>query len=192
MIDTERSEKMSNLTKTAIRTALIKLLNENPINRITVKDIVRECGINRNTFYYHYEDLPSLLEEIINNEADRIIGQYTELGSMEECFDFIIGFAMENRKVVLHIHNSANREIYERYLWRVCEHAVTSFVNRTLSEDVVSDEDRKIIIKHYKCLCYGQAMDWLDSGMRNDVKADFHRFCELKREFGDPVVNQKI
>ena len=42
-----------------------RLLNEKPVNKITVKDIAETCGINRNTFYYHFQDIPGLLEEIM-------------------------------------------------------------------------------------------------------------------------------
>ena len=52
---------MPNFTKMAIKATFIKLLNERPLNRITVKDIVEECGVNRNSFYYHFEDIPALL-----------------------------------------------------------------------------------------------------------------------------------
>ena len=41
---------MPNFTKMAIKASFIKLLNERPLNQITVKDIVLDCGINRNTF----------------------------------------------------------------------------------------------------------------------------------------------
>ena len=41
-------------TKRAIRNSFIRLLNERPVSQITVKDIVEDCGINRNSFYYHY------------------------------------------------------------------------------------------------------------------------------------------
>ena len=44
---------MPTFTKKAIEIALFKLLNEKPLSKITVKDIVEECGINRNSFYYH-------------------------------------------------------------------------------------------------------------------------------------------
>ena len=47
---------MTNLTKKAIKESFISLLNERPYNKITVKDIVDGCGINRNSFYYHYHD----------------------------------------------------------------------------------------------------------------------------------------
>ena len=52
---------MRNSTKTAIKEAFMTLLNKKPFDKITVKEIVEECGINRNTFYYHYEDIYDLL-----------------------------------------------------------------------------------------------------------------------------------
>jgi len=43
--------------RNAIMESVLRLLEERPLNKITVKDIVDECGINRNTFYYHFEDI---------------------------------------------------------------------------------------------------------------------------------------
>ena len=42
---------MASFTKKAICQSFIKLLSERPIDKITVKDIVDDCGIARNTFY---------------------------------------------------------------------------------------------------------------------------------------------
>ena len=64
---------MTTRTRKAIMDSCIKLLNERPVNKISVKDIVEDCGINRNTFYYHFCDLPSLIEAITQEEADQII-----------------------------------------------------------------------------------------------------------------------
>ena len=69
---------MPNFTKQAIKASFIKLLNERPLNQITVKDIVEDCGINRNSFYFHFADLPALLEEVIMEQADNIIMIYTD------------------------------------------------------------------------------------------------------------------
>ena len=41
---------MPNFTKQAIKAAFLKLLNEQPLNKISVRSIVEECGINRNSF----------------------------------------------------------------------------------------------------------------------------------------------
>ena len=62
-----------NLTKNAIMTSLVKLLNEKPLDKITVKDIVEDCGINRNTFYYHYHDIYDPLKDIFNIETKKAL-----------------------------------------------------------------------------------------------------------------------
>ena len=49
---------MSAYTKQAIKNSFLKLLNDRPLNQVTVKAIVEDCGINRNTFYYHFTDIP--------------------------------------------------------------------------------------------------------------------------------------
>ena len=49
---------MAGFTKEIIIQTLLELLNEKPLAKITVKDIVERCGVNRNTFYYHFRDIP--------------------------------------------------------------------------------------------------------------------------------------
>lgn len=56
---------MANFTSRAIKQTFIELLEQRPLKDITVKDIVETCGINRNSFYYHFQDLPALIEEIV-------------------------------------------------------------------------------------------------------------------------------
>ena len=56
---------MPSSTRKIIMDSLMKLLDERPLSHISVKDIVEECGINRNTFYYHYQDIPALLEGLL-------------------------------------------------------------------------------------------------------------------------------
>ena len=107
---------MPNFTKKAIKDSMKKLLNERPLNQITVKDIVEDCGINRNSFYYHFEDMPSLIEEIVIEEVDNIINEYPEIDSLEKCIDVAFEFAMKNKRAAMHIYNSANRSIFEHYL----------------------------------------------------------------------------
>ncbi|MFK4169645.1 TetR/AcrR family transcriptional regulator [Paenibacillus lautus] len=54
-------------TKMVIKESLLKLLTERSINKVTVTDICREAGINRNTFYSHYANQFELLSTIEND-----------------------------------------------------------------------------------------------------------------------------
>ena len=55
---------MSDITKRAIGASLKNLLREKKLNKITVQDIADDCGINRQTFYYHFQDINDLVEWI--------------------------------------------------------------------------------------------------------------------------------
>ena len=56
----ERS--MASGTKDALADALRSMMMVKPIDKVTVKDIVEICGVNRQTFYYHFDDVDDLLE----------------------------------------------------------------------------------------------------------------------------------
>lgn len=172
---------MPDFTKKAIRNSFVKLLNDKPLKQITVKDIVDDCGVNRNTFYYHFQDIPQLIETIIKEDADRIIMNYTSVTSIENCLEAIISFALENKKAVLHMYQSINRDIYEQYQWRVCDHVVVTYMGEFLDGRNVSESDKKLLISYIKCLCFGIVIGWLNTGMQDDIQADIHRLCELKQ-----------
>lgn len=181
---------MANFTKRAIKDTFIKLLNERPLSRITVKDIVETCGINRNSFYYHYHDIPSLIEEIVTEEADRIISEYRTLDSLEMGFNAAIDFANRNRRAIMNIFKSVNRDIFEQYLWKVCDYIVESFFKTVFAEHPVSDEDREIITGFYRDQCFGMVIDWLRGGMKEDVHEKIHRICELQEGFIEEMIRR--
>ena len=172
---------MANFTKKAIRASFIKLLNEKPLTQITVRDIVEDCGVNRNTFYYYYQDLPQLIESIVNEDAERMIREHPAVESLEDCINAALSFALENRKAVMHIYHSVNRDIYEQYQWRVCEHVVTIYVDGILAGRQISAEDRKVIIDYLKSVCFGIIIGWLETGMQEGIQSRFQRIFELKQ-----------
>ena len=106
---------MSGQTRIAIRDAFLKLLSERPLSKITVRDITNECGINRNSFYYHYPDIPTLIEEIFSEELSRIIREHPNISSLEDCVITAANFASQNRQVIRHIYSSSNKG-YQSYL----------------------------------------------------------------------------
>ena len=183
---------MANFTKKAIKDTFIELLNERPLSQITVKDIVEKCGINRNSFYYHFHDIPSLIEEIVTEEADRIVAEYRNLDSLEMSFNAAIDFAKKNRRAILNIFKSVNRDIFEQYLWKVCDYIVVSFCKTVFAEHPVSEEDRDTIIQFYKAQCFGMVIDWLRSGMKADVHHKIHRICELQKGMLEEMVRRSI
>ena len=160
---------MPNFTKRAIKESFWKLLNEQPLTQISVREIVEECGINRNSFYYHFQDIPSLIEEIVMDAANALIQQHPSITSIDEGVEAAFRFTLENKKAILHICNSVNRNIYEQYLMRICEYVVTTYFDTVFEKDIVSKSNRDIMILFTKCELFGLSIDWINTGMQDDA-----------------------
>ena len=170
---------MPNFTRIAIKNAFVKLLALKPLNKISVKDIVEECGINRNSFYYHFQDVPALLESIVMEEMDKIIADYSPRDPIEKCLKAAMSYAEENRNMALHVYRYMDRELFEGYLWRVCEHIVSAYTDNEFQKLDVSEQDRSMINYLYKCECFGIAVDWLNNGMQSTGQEEVERVCSF-------------
>ena len=170
---------MASFTKKAIVQTFLKLLDDRPLNQITVKDIVEACGINRHSFYYHFEDLPSLLEEILKDEADRIINEHASVSSLEDCLCVAIDFALKHKRAVMHTYGATNRALYEQYLDRVSQYVVSEYVNMKFKEIPADPADKELLIHFFKCILIGGALDWIADGMRYDIRQHVRRLCLL-------------
>ena len=97
---------MAAFTKLVIMRVFENLLSVKPLEKITVKDITDQCGISRNTFYYHYQDIYQVFKAYIDY-------------SLEEIFKFL---QQENEKDQDHICEKAveflenHRTIFENIL----------------------------------------------------------------------------
>ncbi len=60
--------------------ALISLLDEKAFDYITVKEICKKAGVNRSTFYLHYENTVDLLEEAIEYTNEQFLSYFSDSG----------------------------------------------------------------------------------------------------------------
>ncbi len=160
---------MPNFTKRAIKEAFWKLLSERPLTQISVREIVEECGINRNSFYYHFQDIPALIEEIVTDAADALIQKYPNIASVDEAVEAAFRFTMDNKRAVLHICNSVNRNTYEQYLMRICEYVITTYFDTVIEKEGINENSREIVILFLKCELFGLLIDWINNGMAEDA-----------------------
>ncbi len=181
---------MANFTKQAIKESFIKLLTERPLSQITVKDIVADCGVNRNTFYYYFEDLPMLIEDIVMEDAEEIIQAYPTVEKIEDCLYAVIESALSKKRAVLHIYNSINREIYEQYLWKVCEYVIDAYLTTVLKDRKIKERDRQVIKKYLESLGFGIVSRWLRTGMSEDIRDILERICEIKKGMVEEMLSR--
>lgn len=99
-----RSESKYYNTACLMNDALILLLQNKDFEYITVKEICDKAGVNRSTFYLHYETMNDLLEETSQNVLKNF---YLH---MQEADDF--NMTDGEHGIAKHIRDSSLEELY--------------------------------------------------------------------------------
>ena len=98
-----KSESKYFNTATKMDLALISLLKKKPFDYITISEICKTAGVNRSTFYLHYETVGDLLEETTRYLLD----------------DFLSYFSIDTQAVALNLTNCELNELFfvsDKYL----------------------------------------------------------------------------
>ena len=172
---------MSGFTKQAIQASFLQLLDDYPLREITVKRIAETCGINRKSFYYHYPDIPALLEEIVTAQVTQIADTYHAMHSLEECLEAVLQKLIAEKKRVLHIYQSINRDVFEQALMQACDYLIRLYMDEMTRQYPIPAADRELITGFYRGECLGLILDWMIHGMEADVLSHFHKIYALRQ-----------
>lgn len=170
---------MPSATRAAIQAAFLRRLEEHPIGEITVTDIVRDCGCNRNSFYYHFKDIPTLAEEIMAEQAAAILAAQGPRPSLPDFLDSLVSLALEHRQKLLHISQSAHWPLFAQHLLKLCRQVVADYAAAAFAPAELAPEDREVLLHFYQHACFGQIIAWLCEGMREDPRPQLRRLCSL-------------
>ena len=88
---------MPSFTKKAIIESFLRIAAKKPLDKITVRDIVDDCGVNRNTFYYYFQDIYAVLEEICRNGVEKVPRGLPLPDMMKTTFEVLSGYALLTR-----------------------------------------------------------------------------------------------
>ena len=158
---------MPPFAKREIKNSFIKLLTERPISQITVKDIVEDCGVNRNSFYYHFADIPSLARECVMDYIGAVV-DHNDKASIEECQEAIFTSLLLNKKEVLNMFHSMSREVVEHGIMTCCEAVAERYLE---PYHLQKDSDKYyFLLTFIKCELFGQCVAWLNCEMKTSYQ----------------------
>ena len=183
---------MAQQTKNAIKKGFMELLDQRPFDKISVVDIAQHCGINRNTFYYYYEDIFALVEDVLLTESQKIREEFSDCADWESVFVACTAFVQRNKRAIAHLVNSANRDRLERYFYRSTLENMSAVVRRQAKGLHVSEKDLEAIALFYTAALVGLEMGWVLGGMKEsageyirDMAVLFHDNLRITLERAD-------
>ena len=130
-------------TKMFLRQALLELMTEKPVDRITPTELCRRADINRNTFYAHFYSVRELLQSIEDELKDEIICSVSTKLQTGTVFELLCEICERIAQ---------KKDLYKVLL---SEHGDPRFLEKTIEsvKDYTFEEWRKNGIKVSDCDC---------------------------------------
>ena len=162
--------------------ALLILLEKKDFDYITVNEICKQAGVNRSTFYLHYESTSDLLEECIENMNKNFLNSFDETykdafnkiknGDLEE-LNFItpkylipyLNYVKENTKIYkVAISKPKIMKSHEKF-----EGLYENIINPILDRYNLDNKKRKYVVNFYIKGIEAIINEWIKNDCSDDV-----------------------
>ena len=177
-----KSESKYFNTATKMDLALIDLLKKKSFEYITVSEICQTAGVNRSTFYLHYETVGDLLDETMRYLLNNFLSYFSvetqsiALNVMDcelEKLIFIcdrylnpyLSYIKDNKEifatVLLHIETFGFEDVYLRIF--------DNIFNPILDRFDYPEDYKKYVMMYYLNGINGIINEWLKDGCKKDI-----------------------
>lgn len=172
--------------------ALLLLLEQKEYDKITVKEICQKAGVNRTTFYLHYEGMNDLLEETVNMINNRFKSSLSSIPKDDPSKTVLTGekylipylrFIKENMRAYRVMHQQDqlfnSQKTFSGFYQSIFSPALTHFG--------VTEEKKKYVFAFYTQGTVAIIGKWLEDNCRDDINliADLiktHTFADRRKE----------
>ena len=167
------------VTKKIIAASFKELCRRRSFDKISITDITDACGLKRQTFYYHFQDIYDLIDWTFVSEADQVIGGKKTYETWQQGFLQVFQAALENKGLILNVYHSISRDVVERYLYDITYDLLIGVVEEQAKGLPVREEDKRFIADFYKFAFVGMVLDWIRRGMKDDPQQMIDRLSIL-------------
>lgn len=168
---------MKSYNKQLLADNLKLLMETKSIDKITVTELVEITKVNRQTFYYHFQDIYDLLGYIYKTETIDTIEMLPSLSTWKEGIHYIFKYVNDNKAFCINTYRSIGQEHMENFLTNIIFQLlkpVLEEINPNLKEDTES-----FILHFYTNALMGILIEWLKSGLKEDYNIIVKRLILL-------------
>lgn len=157
----------SNITKLALANSLKELMGEKSFSRISVNDIVENCGLTRPSFYYHFKDKYDLMNWIYYTETARLMLNYDSIEHWTDGIRDLCYYMMKNRSFYINALNTTGQNSFPEYL----EIYIKTISKNVIENSLQTSFDQKkwgMTVELVSIALVGLIIKWANNGMKDD------------------------
>lgn len=160
-----RNEEISYMTKRTLADSLKKHMKKKSLSKITISDIVKDCNVNRKTFYYHFIGIEELFKWMLEEEAVHVVKGIDIRKDHKKAILFVMDYIENNQDILNCAYDSIGREGLKDFFYDDFYEIVSTLVKSAEDEmELVLDEDfRDFLCKMYAGAIANMIIDYFYS-----------------------------
>lgn len=153
----------SDNTKRMFANSLIKLLKMKSLEKITVKEIVADCGVNHKTFYYHFQDIYDLIHWMLEKETVAVIAQMDIITEYGDAIRYILNYVKENNYILNCLFGTMGKEQFSIFFYNDFIERIHLIINSHIKENGYTIDGIYVdfLCDFYTKALAGKLIDWL-------------------------------
>lgn len=155
------NKEISISMKNQFACALKKRLSSMSFDKITVTDLANDCGVNRQTFYYHFTDIYDLMDWCFKNEAETILRFNEEPFNWKDSVRKLIKYIDENHAFCLSVLNSMSHRLLKKVFTDEIDILIRKVIASYDPKPDDSEESMEFRIKFYSMAVSGLIEGWI-------------------------------
>ncbi len=169
-----KSQITSHMTRRLLADSLKNLMQTRSLTKITVREIVDGCKLNRQTFYYHFQDIYELAEWMFKQDALSLMDRHNDWTTWQEGVKAILDFIRTNEKICLSAYQSVSRELLRQFFYSDILNLFREGIEAAaVSRDITRDE--KDFVAHFYTVAFaGVTEHWIIDGMKESPEILVH------------------
>lgn len=156
----------SRITKKALALSIKKLMETIPLAKLSIHEIVDDCGINRQTFYYHFKDKFDLINWIYYTEAIESISDCRSYAYWTDGMYKTLVYFTNNKSFYINALNTPGQNAFDGYLFEKTYDLIMGVVNDVSFDLKVCDIDKNFIADFYTHAFVGITVQWIKNSMK--------------------------
>jgi probable dihydroxyacetone kinase regulator len=156
------------ITKKAMAESIKELMKKKSLEKITVSDIVQNCGLNRQTFYYHFKDKYDLVNWIYYSEIVATLADVSDGADWSTAMLNALNIMKKEKVFYIGSLNVDRQCIFQDYLFNATRDMLLEIVEQLSAQNGFEMEaaDRAFIAEFYTYGLVGMVIRWAKSGMK--------------------------
>lgn len=152
-------------TKRLLSNSLKQLCQHRSLEKISINDLTSNCNLNRQTFYYHFQDKYDLLQWLYYDELFQSIENSITISNWNECLILVLEKIYQEKDFYTATINAYEQCFYQN-LYNISQKCFSDAITLLDTNNSISSEEKVFFSQFYAYGISGTILQWIKDSMK--------------------------